>query len=246
MQFKYNADNTVSTYKYVCSYTFNNETVTVYTDNSILFQDMVTNNDEFSNFISKEITLTQEQQDRLNDYNSKSSSNSSAGYGEYVSKFIIDGYVSKDAPEYLQEFLKEEKYQDQSRSYILEQITQYLKDKRKVREDGGVRFKEYTASTDEKSRLTITALIVSVGQGLITQVDYKFEDGFATLNQQEIMELSKLMLAHNQLCFTAEKLCNEKLLTLTLQELQNYETKYQVNDLYDETYRALYLELLKK
>lgn len=239
-------NNTLLPYKYIVRYTFQSSEVIQYTDTTEPYRQMVNKEKEYSNFSYTELALTDKQQSRFDFILSLGDKVNLMLDLNYINDFVEFGYINDSSPEYLKELLKEEnEYSLGHRSYVISKVLSNIKEKRKLREVSGVKFNDdYTASTDENSRLSITSLLMTVDAGIVTEVNYKFEEGYKLLNKEDIKLLVKLVLSHTQLCFNAEKLAIEKIETLSLEEVSEYLDKHKTNDMFDDYYRQLYIASL--
>lgn len=238
-------NNELNLYKYIVTYTYQTSEISTYTDNVEAYRQMVNKDKEYSNFSFTELTLTDRQQSRYNYILGLGDKINLIRDINFLNEYVKNGYINPDGPDYLLELLKQEEHSLLHKEYITSIILSNLKEKRKKREISGIKFKdEYTAATDESSKTSITSLLISLQSNIITEVNYKFEEGYKLLNKEEILLLAKLVLTHTQLCFNAEKLAIEQLESLPIEELNNYLDKHKINDMFDDYYRQLYLELI--
>lgn len=233
---------------YNCKVTFydNDELKTEYTNNPSLYSKMVNDYKHLTNFASEAIVPTEEQIKRLNQVKKliKKDTNLEA-FGDKVSAFVETGYIDSTCPEWMKSLVN--KNASASKELLLIKLNSRLSQMKTDKEYGGCVYQGHTLASDLESQSKIASTLLGFMSGMITEVNFKFKDGFVNMNSEQLTAVSSYLMAHVQSCFTAESLCKEKLSSLSLDELLSYDetnssnlnqenTGDKLQELYDQTY----------
>lgn len=232
----------------------NGENMVVYTDSPSLYMDMCKNDKvRFSSPVMSENILTPEQDQRLNEILSLQIPEDKLElHLSEATDYVRDGYFRPEPRELLVEFAKTK--EEQSKEWFRKRHLADLAAIRWKKEVAGAPYGEFIVASDEASISKITGTIVSFQAGVLTTTDFKFTNGWKTVDAAEMSKIAGTVSSYVALCFKAENIVKEKLMNMSLQELCPDTYKYTEDDdqkldlekLYEEAFTAEYSNFLKQ
>lgn len=196
----------------------------IYTDTPSTYETMVDKFKHITDCKIEAVTLTDDQQTRLNALQ--------ALVGELEEKaeleatnFVQYGYVSpidncKDgscAPQPMLKLLA--KWDGVSKNALLNVYKEKLAEIRKTREFAGVKFNGMTADTEKQDQNSINNTITVLEKTGVKTVKFKFRDGWQELDLNALILLAAKVATHVQICFEVEENIVNKLQSMSLLEL---------------------------
>lgn len=243
---------------YNCKVSFldNGELKTEYTNNPSLYNKMVKDYSNLSNFSLEPVVPTEDQNKRLKQLKKliKSDTNLQA-FGDKVIAFVETGYIDSTCPEFMQSLVS--KNESKSKELLLEKLYSRLSKMKSEKEYGGCEYQGHRLATDLESQSKISSTLLGFLSNMITEVNFKFKDGFVNMNKEQLQAVSTYLMAFVQSCFTAESLIKEQLAKLSLDELLQYdidtirsssseEKVDKLQELYDNTHTTTLNGFLSK
>ena len=197
----------------------NGEDKVVYTDSPSLYIQMCNNEkSRFSNPVMSETTLTEEQTKRLQEVNGL---NIPADKLELclqeADDYVRDGYFRPEPRAPFVEFAKTK--EEQSKAWFLQYHTAELANIRWMKETSGAKYGEFIVASDESSISKITGTVVSFQAGVLQTTDFKFVNGWKTVDAKEMQLIAGAVSNHVDSCFKAENAVKEQLKGMTLKQL---------------------------
>lgn len=209
---------------YSCKVSFydNGELKTEYTNNPSLYSKMVADYKNLSNLTSEPVVPTEDQTKRLKQIKKlvKSDTNLQA-FGDKVIKFVETGYIDSTCPEWMKSLVS--KNETKSKELLLEKLYSRLSKMKSEKEYGGCEYQGHRLATDLESQSKIASTLLGFLSNMITEVNFKFKDGFVNMNKEQLQAVSGYLMAFVQSCFTAESLAKEQLAKLSMDELLEYD-----------------------
>ncbi len=109
------------------------------------------------------------------------------------------------------------------------------------REEGGVDIGGTRLRTDEVSMRKLTSAFVSLGNGLVPDVDWKGMDTWGRITFKEIQPFAKAAAAHSRACFRGEREVQEAIAAATTIEATE---AIDVGRLFDKAYAEAFAEVM--
>lgn len=134
-----------------------------------------------------------------------------------VNDYIQYGYVKNSEVPVVGKF-----YEDSietSKQHLLSIIGEKVAEHRYNKEVNGAKYGEFIVKTDRESQATITSTVVALQAGLVSNVEFKFQNGWKTLDTTEFFNVAKIISEHVNNCFKAENATLTTLGNLPLEEL---------------------------
>lgn len=163
-----------------------------------------------------EVSPTVEQASRLEAINSEDLELAEI-WSSVVNDYIQYGYVKNSEVPVVGKF-----YEDSietSKQYLLNIISEKVAEHRYNKEVNGAKYGTYIVKTDRESQATITSTVVALQAGLINSVEFKFQNGWKTLDTTEFFNVAMVISGHVNNCFKAENTTLTTLSNLPLEEL---------------------------
>ncbi len=138
-------------------------------------------------------------------------------WSSVVNDYIQYGYVKNSEVPVVGKF-----YEDSietSKQYLLNKISEKVAEHRYNKEVNGAKYGTYIVKTDRESQGTITSTVVALQAGLISNVEFKFQNGWKTLDTTEFFNVAMIISGHVNNCFKAENSTLTTLSSLPLEEL---------------------------
>lgn len=219
------------------SFLNNGTEVSEYTDSPSLYEEMVSKAPyQFSNFVNEVIEPTEEQIARLEDIN-KLKLEYPSSYMHIFQEFVRDGYLGPTDDPLLTKLYK--KNQKVAQQQLIEEISKHLSNIKTEKEYGGVEYNGHKIATDLESQSKISSTLLGFMSGMITEVNFKFKDGFEMLDKEKFIKLAQFVMVHVQICFTAESLCKAELPSKTTEELDKIDELHEIQEWYNNKYDEL-------
>lgn len=230
----------------------NGELKTEYTDNPSLYSKMVNDYNHLSNFTSEAVNPTDEQTKRLKQIKKliKSDTNLQA-FGSKIIAYVETGYIDSSCPDWMQSLVS--KNETKSKEILLEKLNSRVSKMKTEKEYGGCDYQGHILASDTESQSKISSTLLGFMSGMISEVNFKFKDGFVNMNQEQLTAVSTFLMSHVQSCFTAESLTKEQIAKLNLDELLEYDvdsstsvmsSNEEKTDKLQELYNSKYTEVM--
>lgn len=217
--------------------TVNNSVVKTFTDKPSLYEDMVNKNPHmFSGFVNELIEPTEEQIKRLEEIN-KLKLEHPYSYEHIFQEYVESGYMAPTEDENLVKLYKKAK--NSSKKELIKEILAILSSVKTEKEQGGITFEGMTVSTDTESQSKISSTLLGFMSGMITEVEFKFKNGFKTLDKEQFIKLAKATIDHVQYCFKAEMLCKEELDSKSVEDLDSLDELDEITEWFNNKYNEL-------
>ncbi len=138
-------------------------------------------------------------------------------WSSQVNDYIQYGYVKNSEVPVVGKF-----YEDSietSKRHLLNKISEKVAEHRYNKEVNGANYGTYIVKTDRESQATITSTVVALQAGLVSNVEFKFQNGWKTLDTTEFFNVATIISGHVNNCFKAENTTLTTLGNLPLEEL---------------------------
>ena len=240
---------------YKVEYKQKGKLVVKYTDRVEDYTAMAKADPGISDFYSEPVSLTSEQQDRLNFLNSQDlDPNELVTYIKEYSSFVSLGYVDNDCQVSLLLQLRE-KYKDSAKISLLGALEDINKSCRQKKEANGVKFRDVVVDTDRDAQSSIASSILLLTSqngrpAIMETVDFKCQNSqfLSKLTLDDMLEMSAVVSSYVQACYTTEARLMAYFSSLENDELLKFVMGGQslVNEKYDEYFNITYTEMAKK
>lgn len=235
-------------------YLDNGVEVLTYTDAASIFQEAAQRFTNITNLKTEPFVPTEEQTMRLNDVNSIDNKSDLSTYIMYVDELVQFGYIPDTWPEWASHLVK--KYEQSSKVYLINKYNNKLSKYKTEKEYTIINYNGFEVSTDLESQSKISSTLLGMISGMISEVNFKFKNGFKVLNKEEFQKMSSFIMGHVQICFTSESSCKERIKNMSLSELKNIkidetennmpnaseekDNKISLRDMFEQTYETIF------
>lgn len=237
------------------TYTQKGKQVVKYTDRVEDYASMAKMDPSINHFHSEPVSLTSEQQDRLNYINTQNiDPNELVTYIKEYSSFVSLGYVDNDCNVPLLIQLRDN-YKDSAKISLLGALEEINKDCRQKKEANGVKFRDVIVDTDRDAQSSIASsiLLLTSQDGrppLMETIDFKCQNSqfLSKLTLDDVLEMSAVVSSYVQACYTTEARVMAFFASLENEDLIKYlkDSETLVSEKYEEYFTITYTEMSKK
>lgn len=193
--------------------------IRVYTDRPSLYINMCNQDPKrFGQPTVETVTLTEKQRERYNEIlNLSLPENVLNSCLINASNYVEFGYFPPNVQEPLKSFA--ESKTEQSKQWYIKDYLSTLANIRWRKEISGAKYGEYIIASDEVSISKITGTVVSFQTGILQTTEFKFTNGWKTVDKEEMSKIAAAVTQHVNACFQAENAVKNKLQTLPFIDL---------------------------